>query len=56
MYFQYIDNDPYVNSTASNKGMVNCDQDTEVYKAFTDQMALVNQNVYSLIEFFDGKK
>ena len=55
MYFQYIDNDPYVNSTASNKGMVNCDLDTEVYKAFNDQMALVNQNVYSLIDYFDAK-
>ena len=55
MYFQYIDNDPYVNTTASNKGMVNCDLDTEVYNDFTEQMALVNQNVYSLIEYFDAK-
>lgn len=55
LYFQYIDNDPGVNPSASNKGMVNCDLDTEVYDAFNRQMALVNQNVYSLIDFFDEK-
>ena len=55
MYFQYIDNDPNVNSTASNKGMVNCDHDTEVYDDMNKQIALVNENVYGLIEFFDGK-
>ena len=55
MYFQYIDNDPHVNPDASNKGMVNCDHDTEVYNDMNKQIALVNENVYGLIEFFDGK-
>lgn len=55
MYFQYIDNDPNVNPDASNKGMVNCDHDTEVYDDMNKQIALVNKNVYELIEFFDGK-
>ena len=55
MYFQYIDNDPQVNSAASNKGMVNCDHDTEVYEAFNEQMKLVNENVYGLIKYFDAK-
>ena len=55
MFFQYIDNDPNVNPEASNKGMVNCDHDTEVYEDMNSQIALINENVYSLIEFFDGK-
>ena len=57
MFFQYIDNDPHpeVNPDASNKGMVNCDHDTEVYNDMNKQIALVNENVYSLIEFFDAK-
>lgn len=56
LYFQYIDNDPHVNPDASNKGMVNCDHDTEVYEDFNKQIQLVNENVYNLIDFFDGKK
>ena len=55
MFFQYIDNDPNVNSDASNKGMVNCDHDTEVYNDMNKQIALVNENVYGLIDFFDGQ-
>lgn len=54
MFFQYIDNDPNVNPDASNKGMVNCDHDTEVYDDMNKQIALVNENVYGLIEFFDN--
>ncbi|MBR4872317.1 MAG: DNRLRE domain-containing protein [Clostridia bacterium] len=55
MFFQYIDNDPNVNADASNKGMVNCDHDTEVYNDMNKQIALVNENVYGLIDFFDGQ-
>lgn len=55
LYFQYIDNDPHVNPDASNKGMVNCDHDTEVYEDMNKQIQLVNENVYNLIDFFDGK-
>lgn len=55
LYFQYIDNDPHVNPTASNKGMVNCDHDNEVYEEFNKQIALINENVYGLIKFFDKK-
>ena len=54
LYFQYIDNDPHVNSQASNKGMVNCDHDTEVYEDMNKQIALINSNVYGLVDFFDG--
>ena len=55
MFFQYIDNDPHVNPTASNKGMVNCDHNTEVYEDMNRQIALVNENAYNLIKFFDNK-
>ncbi len=55
MFFQYIDNDPHVNADASNKGMVNCNHNTEVYDDMNKQIALVNENVYGLVEFFDGK-
>ena len=55
LYFQYIDNDPLANPQASNKGMVNCDLDTEVYREFNEQVAELNKNVYSLIDYFDAK-
>ena len=60
LYFQYIDNNPldaaiHPSASNSNKGIVTSDHDTEAYRALTDQMAQLNKNVYSLIEFFDGK-
>ena len=61
LYFQYIDNNPldadiHPAASNSNKGIVTSDHDTEAYRAFTSQMAMLNKNVYSLIEFFDGEK
>ena len=58
LYFQYIDNDPLDTTiergqSNSNKGIVNSDHDREVYKAYHDQIALINQNKYELIEHFD---
>ena len=60
LYFQYIDNNPldaaiHPAASNSNKGIITSDHDTEAYKALTDQMAELNKNVYSLIEFFDGE-
>ena len=60
LYFQYIDNNPldadiHPAASNSNKGIVTSDHDTEVYHDLTDQMAQLNKNVYSLIEFFDGE-
>lgn len=60
LFFQYIDNNPLdadIHPAAhdSNKGIITSDHDTEAYKALTDQMAELNKNVYSLIEFFDGE-
>lgn len=55
LFFQYIDNDPHVNPLASNKGMVNCNHNTEVYEDMNRQIALVNENVYGLVKFFDEK-
>lgn len=59
LYFQYIDNNPldadiHPAASNSNKGIVTSDHDTETYRDFTKQMAELNKNVYSLIEFFDG--
>ena len=60
LYFQYIDNNPldadiHPAACDSNKGIITSDHDTEAYHALTEQMAELNKNVYSLIEFFDGK-
>ena len=60
MQFQYVDNDPtdqMANSGAaqnSNKGLVDWQHDFDVYSDFTKQVELINKNVYSLIEYFDG--
>lgn len=59
LYFQYIDNDPTDETVEngqrySNKGIVNSDLDREVYKDYHSQIALINNNKYSLIEYFDG--
>ncbi len=59
LYFQYIDNDPTdetieTGQTNSNKGIVNSDLDREIYKDYHSQMALINNNSYALIEYFDG--
>ena len=58
LYFQYIDNDPTDESVErgqqnSNKGIVNSDHDREIYDDCHSQMALINKNKYSLIEYFD---
>ena len=58
LYFQYIDNDP-LDATVeegqkhSNKGIVNSDLDREVYKDYHSQIALINKNKYTLVEYFD---
>ena len=61
LYFQYIDNDPLDDikdvtsgQSYSNKGIIDNNHSTEIYSDLTDQMAEINHNVYSLIEFFDG--
>ena len=59
LYFQYIDNDPTDENVErgqknSNKGIVNSDHDREIYKDYHSQIALINNNKYSLIEYFDG--
>ena len=58
--FQFIDNDPTdpIGSPAaaqsSNKGLVDWNQDFEIYSDFTEQLAMLNKNTYALIEYFDG--
>ena len=58
LYFQYIDNDPTDETIEkgqknSNKGIVNSDHDREIYDDFHSQIALINKNKYSLVEYFD---
>lgn len=62
LYFQYIDNDPLDDikevtsgQSYSNKGIIDNNHSTTVYSDLTDQIAEINHNVYSLIEFFDGE-
>ena len=60
LYFQYIDNNPldadiHPAASNSNKGIITSDHETDVYTDLTDRMAELNKNVYSLIEFFDGR-
>ena len=58
--FQFVDNDPtdLIGSPAAaqsaNKGLVDWNQDFEIYSDFTEQLAMVNKNTYALIEYFDG--
>ncbi len=58
--FQFIDNDPTdpIGSPAAaqsaNKGIVDWNQDFEIYSDFTEQLAMLNKNTYALIEYFDG--
>ena len=59
LYFQYIDNGPTDETVEegqkySNKGIVNSDLDRTVYKAYHEQIAAINKNKYSLVEYFDG--
>lgn len=58
-WFRYQDNDPNdknadESNKDSNKGIVNTNY--EVYNALAEKMKEVNDNKYSLIEFFDAKK
>lgn len=58
--FQFIDNDPTdpkgapAAAQSSNKGIVDWNQDFEIYSDFTEQLAMLNKNTYALIEYFDG--
>ncbi|MBQ7294318.1 MAG: DNRLRE domain-containing protein [Clostridia bacterium] len=57
-WFQYTDNDPAGNPTDissrdANKGIVN--NRHEEYTELTDDMTVINKNVYNLIEYFDNK-
>ncbi len=57
-WFQYIDNDPASNTTDvssrdSNKGIVS--NTHKEYTELTDDMTLINKNVYKVIEYFDEK-
>lgn len=58
--FQFIDNDPTdpkgaaAAAQSSNKGIVDWNQDFEIYSDFTEQLAMLNKNSYALIEYFDG--
>ncbi len=57
-WFQYTDNDPTgnptdVSSTDANKGIVS--NTHREYTDLTDDMTIINKNVYTLIEYFDAK-
>lgn len=57
-WFQYTDNDPAGNPTDissrdANKGIVN--NKHEEYYELTDDMTVINQNAYELIEYFDAR-
>lgn len=58
--FQFIDNDPTdpigapAAAQSSNKGIVNWNQDFEIYSDFTEQLAMLHKNTYALIEYFDS--
>ncbi len=57
-WFQYTDNDPAGNPTDissrdANKGIVN--NRHEEYTELTDDMTVINKNVYKLIEYFDNR-
>ena len=58
-WFKYQDNDPAnknvdPSNTDANKGMLNTNY--ELYKGLTEQMKILNDQVYSLIDFFDQRK
>ena len=57
-WFKYVDNDPNDTSVEpsnrdSNKGIVTCDY--KPYTALLDEMKRLNENVYPLTDYFDGK-
>ena len=56
--FHYMDNDPNSGtgdktSVDSNKGIYNSEY--ELYTEFTDRIAVLNKNVYNLLDYFDNK-
>ena len=58
-WFQYMDNDPANNKTDpsnrdSNKGLYNVDY--EPYTPLLEQMKSLNQQIYALIDYFDGSR
>jgi len=57
-WFQYSDNDPTGNPTDltsldANKGVYS--NTLKEYTDLTDDMAVINKNVYSIIKYFDAK-
>ena len=57
-YFKYQDNDPTAkgvdpSNVDSNKGIV--DNDYEVWQPMMDEMSELNNQIYQIIDFFDGK-
>jgi len=57
--FHYMDNDPGSgtsdkSSVNANKGIIN--NNYELYTDFTDRIAVLNKNVYKLVDYFQNKK
>jgi hypothetical protein len=58
-WFKYQDNDPSnknvdPSNTDANKGIL--DNHYQLYKGLTDQMKILNDQVYQLTDFFDKRK
>jgi hypothetical protein len=56
--FHYMDNDPNSgtsdkSSVDSNKGIFN--NEYEMYTVFTDRIAILNENVYRIVDYFHNK-
>ena len=56
--FHYMDNDPNSgtsdkSSVDSNKGIFN--NEYEMYTVFTDRIAILNENVYKIVDYFQNK-
>jgi len=56
--FHYMDNDPNsgtsdASSVDSNKGIFN--NEYEMYTVFTDRIAILNENVYKIVDYFHNK-
>jgi hypothetical protein len=56
--FHYMDNDPNSgtgdkSSVDSNKGIYN--NDYELYTVFTDRIAVLNRDVYKILDYFKNK-
>ena len=56
--YHYMDNDPNSgtgdkSSVDSNKGIYN--NDYELYTVFTDRIAVLNRDVYKILDYFKNK-